>query len=155
RNGALRTGQRRSVQQASGRCRGCFAGKGQRVLPGPRRRQIPAGRGTGRRGYEDFFYNHKKPKYLSFKIQRIRYSDDFTKANVLVLDEQNVMMPGIEEKPMKVPTPSTWKVVDGTWFWYVDQASLNNTPMGKGTPGPGTGSREELPAVPTSIGFVM
>ena len=45
------------------------------------------------------------------------------------------MLPGFMGKPMKVPVPSTWKLVDGTWYWYVDPESLRMTPFGKMTPG--------------------
>src|SRR5947209_2362825 len=58
---------------------------------------------------KDFFYTHNKPKYLSFEISRIDYSENFTRAKVTVLCEQYVMMPGFADKPLKVPTPSTWK----------------------------------------------
>ena len=38
---------------------------------------------------------------------------------------------------MKVPTPSTWKVVDGQWYWYVDPEQLSQTPFGKMRAGAG------------------
>src|SRR5215472_12205106 len=62
---------------------------------------------------KDFYYSHNKPKYLSAEISRIEYSDRFTKAKATVLCEQYVMLPGFTDKPIKVPTPSTWKLIDG------------------------------------------
>src|SRR5258705_10706026 len=57
---------------------------------------------------KDFFYTHNKPKYLSCEVSKIDYSENFTKANAVVLCEQYILMPGFTERPLKVPTPSTW-----------------------------------------------
>jgi hypothetical protein len=99
---------------------------------------------------KDFFYSRNKPSYLSFEITGIQYSDNYTRAKATVLCEQYVMMPGFADKPMKVPTPSTWKLVDGKWYWYVDPDTLKETPFGKMTPGAGTRPTTSLPAIPTS-----
>ena len=100
---------------------------------------------------KDFFYSRNKPGYLSFEISKIQYSDNYTRAKAIVLCEQYVMMPGFADKPLKVPTPSTWKLVDDKWYWYVDPESLRETPFGKMTPGPGgkplTGA---FPVIPDS-----
>src|ERR1017187_551902 len=85
---------------------------------------------------KDFFYSGNKPKYLTFEISRIDYSADFTRAKVLVMCEQYIMMPGFSEHPMKVPTPSTWKLENGKWDWYVDQDGPYMPPAGKMTSGP-------------------
>src|SRR5215203_3687501 len=62
---------------------------------------------------QDFFYEHNKPKYLSFEIKTIAYSDQFTKAKVSVICEQYFSGLGMVGKPLKSPSTSTWKVVDG------------------------------------------
>jgi hypothetical protein len=100
---------------------------------------------------KDFFYASNKPKYLSFEIQRIDYSEGFTRAKATILCEQYVMMPGFTDKPLKVPTPSTWKLVDGQWYWYVDQDALRQTPFGPMQPGPASpgGAPPRLPAIPS------
>jgi hypothetical protein len=85
---------------------------------------------------KDFFYTGHKPKYLSCEFSRIDYSENFTKASAVMLCEQYIMMPGFTDHPMKVPTPSTWKLVDGKWYWWVDQDALLNTPWGRMKPGP-------------------
>jgi hypothetical protein len=103
---------------------------------------------------KEFFYTHNKPRYLGIEISRIEYSENFTRAKVVVICEQYVMMPGfLSDKPFKVPTPSTWKVEGGKWYWYVDPDVLLQTPFGKMTPGPATGSNPSVPAVP-SLGSV-
>lgn len=83
----------------------------------------------------DFFYESNKPRYLSFEIARIEYSDDFTHAKATVMCEQYVNMPGFAGKPLKVPTPSTWKLEAGKWYWWVDPAQLRKTPFGALSPG--------------------
>jgi hypothetical protein len=85
---------------------------------------------------KDFFYDHDKPEVLGFEIARIEYSDGYTRAKATVLVEQRIMFPGFGGKIMKIPTPSYWKVEDGKWCWYVDQAKLNETPFGVMKAGP-------------------
>jgi hypothetical protein len=99
---------------------------------------------------KDFYYSAAKTKYLSFEIQRIDYTEGFTRAKATVLCEQYVMIPGFTDKPLKVPTPSTWKLLDGQWFWYVDPEALRLTPFGKMTPGPSRAGASP-PALPSSI----
>jgi hypothetical protein len=79
---------------------------------------------------QDLFYNGNKPRYISFEISRIDYSDNFTRARASVLCEQTVLMPGFGGT-FKVPTPSTWKLEKGKWYWYVDPDSLLDTPFGR------------------------
>ncbi len=104
---------------------------------------------------KEYFYSHNKPAYLSCETGKIVYSDGFKRAKATVTCEQYVMMPGFADKPLKVPFGSTWKVVNGKWFWYVDQEALSKTPFGQMTAGP-RGSGGGLPAViPQNADFVM
>jgi hypothetical protein len=99
---------------------------------------------------KEFFYSANKPAYLSFEISNIQYSDNFKRAKATVICEQYVMVPGFADKPVKIPTPSTWKLVKGKWYWYVDREVMRTTPFGKMTPGKGP-ARGPIPAViPTS-----
>ncbi len=98
---------------------------------------------------KDYFYSKTKPKYLSYEISRIDYSKDYTQAKATMITEQYIMMPGSPDKPMRIPSPSRWKLEGGKWCWYVDMEELRNTPFGKMTPGPGAPG--QLPAaVPAS-----
>jgi hypothetical protein len=105
----------------------------------------------------EFYYSHNKPQYLSAEISRIAYSDNFTKAKATILCEQYIMMPGFSDKPVKVPTPSTWKIVDGKWYWYVDPESLRDSPFGKMTSGagPAKGGAPALPTIPANADFLF
>jgi hypothetical protein len=79
---------------------------------------------------------------------RIDYFDDFTRAKATVNCEQYVVMPGFGGL-MKVPTPSTWKLENGQWYWYVQNAGLQeDTPFGLAKPGPGA-SANALPPIPS------
>ena len=101
---------------------------------------------------QDLYYSSSKTKYVSFEIGRIDYSEDFTRAKATVLCEQYIMLPGFLGKPMKIPIPSTWKLVDGTWYWYVDPESLRMTPFGKMNPGTARESAPKtIPAIPTTV----
>jgi hypothetical protein len=104
---------------------------------------------------KEYFYSHNKPGYLSCETGKIVYTDDFKRAKATILCSQYVMIPGFTNKPMKVPFGSTWKVVNGKWYWYVDQEALRATPFGQMTPGP-PGTSGGLPAsIPDSADFVM
>jgi hypothetical protein len=106
---------------------------------------------------QDFFYDHNKPHYLSTSIQSIKYFDHFTRATAVILCEQYIMMPGFAGKPMKVPTTSTWKVVDGQWFWYVDPIESRRTPFGVITERPNNAPTQPaaLPPIPTTADFAL
>ncbi len=86
---------------------------------------------------KDYYFNGAKPKYMSFEISRIDYFDNYTRAKAVILCEMFIMMPGFADKPVKMPTPSAWKLEsDGKWYWYVDQTELRKTPFGMMVPGP-------------------
>jgi hypothetical protein len=87
---------------------------------------------------KDSFYASNKPKYASFEVTRIDYSDNFTRAKASVLCEQTVLMPGFAGS-FKMPTPTAWKIEDGKWFWYLDRDALLDTPFGRMKP-PATGA---------------
>jgi hypothetical protein len=107
---------------------------------------------------QDIFYVHNKPHYLSFEIRTITYSKDFTHAKVLSICEQIFRGVGFQDKPLKAPCSSTWKVVEGKWFWYVDQEELTRGPFGPSAAAAaktGSGAPTEPPKIPTTSDFVM
>ena len=79
---------------------------------------------------KDYFYEAKKTRFLSYSIERIEYSENFTKALAIVLCEIRVMFPGFEGKPMKFPLSSLWKLEKEQWYWWVDTKSEQMTPWG-------------------------
>src|ERR1700758_4766602 len=59
---------------------------------------------------KDFFFDSNKPHYFDFHIDKIIYSENFTRAKAIVMCKQRIMMPGSLSDPIDVPTPSTWKL---------------------------------------------
>jgi hypothetical protein len=106
---------------------------------------------------KDYFYDHNKPKYLSAEITRIDYSDNFTKAKAIVMCELRLQGPGFGGQIFKVPTPSSWKLEDGKWYWWVPVESRNVTPFGKMTPGPETANTgaPAAPVIPDNVDFLF
>jgi hypothetical protein len=105
---------------------------------------------------KDLFYDSHKPKYLSFEIVRIEYSENFTKAKATMLVETFVPIAGFADKPIKMPIPSYWKVVDGQWYWWVDPEIAAMTPFGKmKLPAPGATPPAQLPAKMVDLQSIM
>jgi hypothetical protein len=82
---------------------------------------------------KDFYYEANKPAYISFHIDKIIYSDQFTKAKAIVTCKMHVVVGFVDQVSM-VPTPSTWKLENGQWCWYVDQKAGRDTPFGHWSP---------------------
>src|SRR6266849_528113 len=97
----------------------------------------------------DFYYNMQKPKYLSYEIQRLDYTENFTKAQAVVVVKMYLPFPGFQREPLPVPIGSHWKIVDGQWYWYNDPEASRMTPFGKMTPGPSPfgGANSNAPGV--------
>ncbi|HTX38352.1 MAG TPA: hypothetical protein VME43_25165 [Bryobacteraceae bacterium] len=110
---------------------------------------------------KDYFYNNNKPAYTHCEIKHIAYSDNFTRAKATMVCGMYVMVPGFTDKPLDVPIPSTWKIEDGKWMWYVDQQVRHGSPMGlEMKPGPqvytapNSPNAKGLPTLPTSPDFL-
>lgn len=84
---------------------------------------------------KDYFYSASKPRYLSYEIEKVEFSQGFTSAKATVRCGMYINIVGFQGAPMKVPIPSTWKLVDGQWYWYVDQ-KVHESPFGLMNPGP-------------------
>jgi hypothetical protein len=104
---------------------------------------------------KDAFYVAGKRKCRSIKIDTLRFSEDFSKADVMVSCDTDVMIEPVGLIRTPVPMRTRWKMLDGDWFWYVDPASEQGiqTPFGffkAGSPnGPATGMG--MPAAGMSV----
>lgn len=78
---------------------------------------------------KDAFFAAAKPRYHSFEIVRINYSDNFTKAEAVVSCKADWFFHG-KVSVVSLPATSTWKVVDGKWYWYVVMSNERKTPFG-------------------------
>jgi hypothetical protein len=85
---------------------------------------------------KEAFFAIEKPNYRGWEIAAIKYSDDFTKAKVVVACEIDWANPRIGKVRVKQPVASLWKVENGQWFWYMEPVNSWNSPFGQMTPGP-------------------
>jgi hypothetical protein len=99
---------------------------------------------------KDLYYDSAKPKYSSFEIQRIEYSDDYTHAKAVTNCEQTLFVPEFGNMPFRIGAITTWKLVDGQWYMYVDPEAPVDTPFGKTKAGPASPGAAPAPA-PISI----
>jgi hypothetical protein len=107
---------------------------------------------------KDFFYDNTKPEILGYEISRIDYTDGYTHAKAMILEDRVVMFPGFTDKPVKIPTPSYWKIDNGKWSWYVDKSKIYDTPFGTMKPGPpssGTSVASVVRTLPTDVEQLM
>jgi hypothetical protein len=66
---------------------------------------------------QDAFLEADKDRYKACETIKIRYSDDFTKAVVIESCKTDWKWHGVIT-PTTFPITSSWKIVDGKWFWY-------------------------------------
>jgi hypothetical protein len=85
---------------------------------------------------KDSYYEMNKTRYVKYEIRNINYSNNFSKAIVLVLTHAYVAIPGFEGKLAPLPLKTNWILADGQWRWHVDPADTKVTPFGKMNPGP-------------------
>ncbi|MGA2738863.1 MAG: hypothetical protein ABSG65_15615 [Bryobacteraceae bacterium] len=85
---------------------------------------------------KDLFIGTSKPTYLSVQTHSIRYSDDFTKAEVIVLVTRLLPIEGFMGRGLPTKIFSRWKLEGGLWCYYVDpKTDLPATPFGPMPPG--------------------
>lgn len=105
---------------------------------------------------KDAYYDGQKPKFLSYEVKSIEYSNEFTHARVMLLCQTLVAVPGFAGTAIKVSVGSDWKLVNGEWYWWVDPETARHTPFGPMNAGPGPRRPPGMPAVlPTDPGFVL
>jgi hypothetical protein len=78
---------------------------------------------------KDEYFAKGKDVYKSFKVDSIKYSDNFTKAEVQVVVER-IWEFRMQKNAQTVPLATTWKIENGKWVWYHDLNTPLMTPMG-------------------------
>jgi hypothetical protein len=117
--------------------------------------------GTFRKGEQyvaeeskDRYYNGRHQKYFGYEVIKIKFSDDFSSAQVTVLANVDLHFQGVV---VRAPMPFTanWKLENGVWCWYVPipkPGEIQHTPFGDvRTPDPKDVKAEE-PGDITEIG---
>jgi len=78
---------------------------------------------------QDTYLAAPKDNYNSCETTRINYSENFTKATVLETCQGEYRWHA-SHIPATVPLSSTWKFVDGQWYWYHVKPTEVMTPWG-------------------------
>ena len=96
--------------------------------------------GSFRKAYElvaedtkDSYFASGKAQLNGFKIDDVKFTDNFTRATVTGTISKTLNMAG-ETVPVTVPSTSTWKIENGKWVWYMDAPNTWATPAGLSLP---------------------
>jgi hypothetical protein len=79
----------------------------------------------------DYYFGAQKFQFKSFHIDTVKFTDDFTKADVTVTGER-VWQPRPDFPATTITTPmlTRWKIENGKWVWYYNSDKEWLTPMG-------------------------
>jgi hypothetical protein len=97
---------------------------------------------------KDDFYVLSKPELKSYKIGVIEYSENFTKAKVVIVGAMPVLLPMAAGKIMDMPFASYWKIENGLWCWYYNKVAAMRTPFGDAKPNEDVHADKAPPAPP-------
>jgi len=100
---------------------------------------------------KDDFYVLSKPELRNFKIGAIEYSNNFTKAKVVILGTMPVLLPMSNTREMEMPFASYWEIEKGLWCWYYNKEASRHTPFGdvkESAGASGSSNATSLPAPP-------
>jgi hypothetical protein len=78
---------------------------------------------------KDYFFAAPKPRYGGYEIVKIQYEPGFQKATVVTMCDGEWTVRGQRMK-IKMSVPSSWKIENGEWFWYVVPKDSWDTPFG-------------------------
>jgi hypothetical protein len=97
---------------------------------------------------KDAFFEADKPHCRGFSIINIKYSENFSRAVVVIACDTDFPMPMGRPMAVKMPLRSQWKTLDGQWFWYFDPISQREvvTPFGVRKP-----QDPQQPAAPSVV----
>jgi hypothetical protein len=97
---------------------------------------------------QDYFFNAGRPDIQSFTVDKIELSDNNTYARVTYKFKSMFRAAGMAGQVFELAGVSTWKIDNGEWYWYVDQAAVD-TPFGRVSTIKGaSGNHPALPAIP-------
>jgi hypothetical protein len=99
----------------------------------------------------DDYMGASKDTYKSCEISKINYSEQFTKATVVTACKGEYRWHG-SHMPVTIPTISTWRIVDGQWFWYHIHETEVQTPWGISRATPENSGTEQMPSIPPDPG---
>jgi hypothetical protein len=97
---------------------------------------------------KDYYYAGAKPEIRKYEVQRVEFSDHFTRAKVFTRCTEPVVVAGFPPGDMNVTIPTLWKLENGNWYLYEDPNKVRN-PGGVATQLPPLPARAGAPATPT------
>ncbi|MCX6621985.1 MAG: hypothetical protein NTY38_13120 [Acidobacteria bacterium] len=82
---------------------------------------------------KDRYYSSDKDQIEDFKIVKIVYHENFTKANIVAVRSVNWAVPlAGQTVKLKATFTSYWKIENGLWCWFLQpEAEFLETPYGK------------------------
>lgn len=99
----------------------------------------------------DIFLGSGRDQYKSCDITKINYTDNFTKADVVTACKGELHW-HTQRMPATMAVPSTWKLLNGQWYWYVAKKDTLETPFGisrvPADGAPAGAARAQMPAIP-------
>jgi len=88
---------------------------------------------------DDYYVSHK-PQIEGFKISRVEMLDGGKRARVITLTKAKVTLAGAPTQVFEIPAMSSWKLIDGKWYWYLDRELMRQTPFGTAKEGDKSGA---------------
>jgi len=104
---------------------------------------------------QDAFLGASKDIMKSCEILRIKYSENFTIADVVEGCKGEWVYHGVKT-PTSFPLTSHWKIVDGQWYWYYVKSTVMPSPFSPtgfiAVPpdAPADTAKKALPAIPAN-----
>ncbi|HXJ43262.1 MAG TPA: hypothetical protein VNH18_28535 [Bryobacteraceae bacterium] len=89
------------------------------------------------------YYNSKKPDLKGFGIMSLDLTSEKT-AKVTIRAKVLLLMPGAGAQIFDMPTPTYWKVENGSWSWYIPDEVRTATPFGKMQNNPSFGAGMDM-----------
>jgi len=81
---------------------------------------------------KDYFFAMEKLPFKGFEGPKsIVYSADFQKADVIMTVDTELRSPRLGTMHIRPDHPSTWKLVDGQWYWCHVKPTFIDTPFGR------------------------
>jgi hypothetical protein len=104
---------------------------------------------------KDYYFSTGKVQLKGFKVGEIKFSDNFTKANVTGTISKVVNVAGTDF-PVEMPSVTTWKIENGKWVWYKEPdpgiASILGIPIQPNSNAPAAGGNANADAdLPKSL----
>jgi len=103
---------------------------------------------------QDAYLGASKETYKSCELAKVTYVDKLTKA-IVRENCQGEYKWHNSRIPVTVPLTSTWKLVDGQWFWYYIPPTEVMTPWGVSIPGPDIPRKPGASAVDAKVEAVI